>query len=335
MKITRKRGSRFGLALCSGGARGFANIGVLKELDKHNIIPDYIAGASMGAIIGAMYANGNTIHEIERMAIEGRWKEFLRFTVPKTGLIEGKYMRDYFRKELKLNNFKRFKILFSAVSTNVDTGKTVVLDKGDSTKAVYASLAIPGIFTPLNYKRMTLVDGGLTSPLPTKEVREMGADFVLGVDLSMSVEEMTERKGKIIGFDKNSEFVKYMKEKFKQSQKEILKDHIINTRKRIPEFAKGTIEKFIDRFYDPDKIIQKINISDQFGMFDILSKTMFIMTNQLIIEKVNNDYHDIIIKPKLEGTGVINADHIEKIIEEGRLATKKQIPKIKKRIQTA
>ncbi|MFW5990695.1 MAG: patatin-like phospholipase family protein [Candidatus Nanoarchaeia archaeon] len=324
-----------GVALCSGGARGFANIGVLEELQKHGLKPDYIAGTSMGAIVGAAYCSGMPIEDIKEFAISCKWRDTLKFTLPKYGLIEGESIINYMRKEMKFGSFRRYQIPFRAIATNLDTGKGVVLESGDSAKAVYASIAIPGIFSPLKYKKMTLVDGGLVSPLPTMETRDMGADIVVGIDLSMHQEDISNKNSHLFGFSKDSEFMNNMKEKFKESQKELLKYYILDTRKSIPSFAKSTIERFIDRFYDPDKIIQKINRREQFEVFNILSKTVYIMTNQLIFEKVNNKHHDILVKPGLKGVGILNADHIEGIIAEGRKTTAKKIPQLKKLLQTA
>ncbi|MGM5482004.1 MAG: patatin-like phospholipase family protein [Nanobdellota archaeon] len=333
MKITKKAENKtLGLALCSGGARGFANIGVLKELLKNNIFPDYIAGSSMGAIVAGLYSNGYSIDEIEKIAIKGEWKENLKFTVPKCGLIEGEHIIKYLKKNLKFKSFSKLKIPTRIISTNIDSGRSYVFEKGDSAKAVYASLAIPGIFTPLVHRKMTLVDGGIISPLPTQEIREMGADVVLGVDLSTTPQEMQKRKDNILGFSQESEFINYMKNKFKESQKHMLKDYIINTRKSVPDFAKNTVKKTIDKFYNPDKIMQKINLGGQFEVFDILSKTMYVMTNQLILEKINKKNHDFIIKPSLNGTGIISMDNIKSIIDSGQKECKKHIPYIKRKL---
>jgi NTE family protein len=178
---------KIGLALGSGGPRGLAHIGIIKVLEQHNIPIDYIAGSSIGAVVGGFYAAKKNIAEIEQMAVNTKWKQyFSMFFDPSfgQGLIKGdkiaKFMDDY----LENVNFHNLKIPFKAVATNVKDGETVIIDKGRAVDAIRVSLSIPLLFKPINIDNQLLVDGGLSMPVPVDVVRKMGADVVIAVNLN-------------------------------------------------------------------------------------------------------------------------------------------------------
>ncbi len=210
---------KIGLVLSGGGAKGFAHVGVLKVIDELGIPIDYIAGTSMGSIIGGFYAMGYSAKEIEKVISEQNWDNLLSDKVerkyipiyekkakeryalsfsikPKgiqlpSGIVYGQNVLNLFEKlSIKYHNttdFKKLPIPFVCIATNMETGKAEVLDKGYIPLALRASMAIPTIFTPVTINEKMLVDGGLINNFPVDEVLKMGADIVIGVDVQSGV----------------------------------------------------------------------------------------------------------------------------------------------------
>lgn len=180
-----------GLALGSGGARGITHIGVLKVLEKNNIPIDYITGASAGALVGAYYALNTETSGMEKIALKTTKRELLTLmdpSNPKRALIKGNKIKNFIKNLLNDRDFKDIKIPLTIVATNLENGQEVHIKKGNLADAVRASVGIPGIFYPARLNDKWLVDGGLINATPVDVVREMGADFVIAVDLTMGSE---------------------------------------------------------------------------------------------------------------------------------------------------
>ncbi|MFC5712259.1 patatin-like phospholipase family protein [Thalassorhabdus alkalitolerans] len=173
-----------GLALGSGGVRGFAHIGVIKTLLKHEIPIHFVAGSSMGALVGAMYGAGHSIENMEKMAVMFRRKFYIDFTVPKMGLITGKRLKELIYMLSKQKNIEDLKVPVHIVATDLKSGERVVFKKGPVADAVRASISIPGIFIPEKIDGRLLVDGGVIDRVPASVVKEMGADLTIAVDVS-------------------------------------------------------------------------------------------------------------------------------------------------------
>lgn len=206
---------KVGLVLSGGGAKGLAHIGILKELEKAGIRPDYITGTSMGAVIGGLYASGYSAKELEKLVTTVDWdylltdkinrsilsideknndgKYFLSLPVenfsiklPK-GLISGQNLSILLRELcLPVNNiadFNNLPIPFACFAIDIVTGEKVKLDRGYLPDAIRASMSIPSVFTPIRLNNKLLIDGGITQNFPVKDIIEMGADIVIGVDV--------------------------------------------------------------------------------------------------------------------------------------------------------
>ena len=177
---------KIGLALGSGGARGLAHIGVIKVLEENNIPIDFIAGSSIGAMVGGFYASGLNIKELEEIALGTDWRRiFSTLLEPsfKKGLIGGEKLKTFIEQHVDRKNFEFCKIPFAAVATDLKTGEIVVLDEGEMAPAIRASISIPLIFKPVEINGRTLADGGLSAPVPAEVARNMGADIVIAVNL--------------------------------------------------------------------------------------------------------------------------------------------------------
>jgi NTE family protein len=210
------RRPRIGLVLSGGGARGAAHIGVLKVLEEQRVPIDAIAGTSMGAVVGGLYASGLSASDIERVMTSVDWQDafrdrpartdlnfrrkledqnFLvkfplglkgrRFRLPR-GLVQGQKLTQILRgltlPVAHIESFDQLAIPFRAIATDIVTGDRVVLDRGDLTTAMRASLSAPGVFSPVEYEGRMLVDGGLSSNLPIDVARQMDVDVLIVVD---------------------------------------------------------------------------------------------------------------------------------------------------------
>lgn len=176
---------KIGLALGSGGAKGLTHIGVLKTFEKYNIPIDYIAGASIGSIMGAHYAVFKDTKKLEEIFINLNFRKGFQLFDPilQGGILKGKKFEGFIHEILEGTSFEKLQIPFAAVATDFNTAKTVIFTEGNLTKAIRASTSVPPLFQPLQYKEMLLADGGLSNSVPVDVVREMGADIVIAVNL--------------------------------------------------------------------------------------------------------------------------------------------------------
>lgn len=174
---------KIGLALGSGAARGFAHIGVIQELKKNNISIDYVAGSSIGAVIGAFFCAGVSLERITEILECIDIKHLLDFSFSKGSLIKGKKLEDFFRLFLDSKHIEDLEVPLKIVATDLRKAERIVFSEGDVIKAIRSSIAIPGIFSPIRFEEKILVDGGLIDRVPSSVVRNMGADIVIGVDV--------------------------------------------------------------------------------------------------------------------------------------------------------
>ncbi|MFZ0821949.1 MAG: patatin-like phospholipase family protein [Candidatus Acidiferrales bacterium] len=182
---------RIGLALSGGFARGIAHIGVLRVLEEHHIPIDVIAGTSVGALIGAAYASGTTIDEMERQAKVTRFTDFGRWTLSRLGLASNQKLEEFLARFSAAKRFEDLRIPMAIAATDLGAGNTVYFTQGDLGTAVRATCAYPGLFVPTNLNGRILVDGFLTEPVPVGGARSIGAEIVIAVNLSSRVVEAT------------------------------------------------------------------------------------------------------------------------------------------------
>ena len=186
----RSRGStlapdlpRIGLALGGGFARGIAHVGVLKVLEEENIPVSFVAGTSVGALIGAAYCSGVSPAELEQMATRVRFKHFAQWTLSRLGFASNQRMIGFLSNVLKVKSFEELSIPLAVTATDFSTGEGVVFHSGPLVDPVRASCAYPGMFLPVKIRGRMLVDGMLSHAVPSVPLREMGAERVLSVHL--------------------------------------------------------------------------------------------------------------------------------------------------------
>jgi len=221
--------AKVGISLSGGGAKGMAHIGILKAIDKAGLKIDYITGTSMGSIIGAMYAAGYSGEEIEKISGQLDWDKLLSgkpsfydvnlyekeeyenssLSIPfeggkpalTTGLIESEEIWLQFSEILfpvkNVKDFSQLNIPFKCIATDLSTGDAIVLDKGELVFALRASMAIPGVFPSVPYKNTELVDGGIIRNFPVSDLKEMGADYIIGVNLFPGLAHASELKSAV------------------------------------------------------------------------------------------------------------------------------------------
>ncbi len=172
-----------GVALGGGFARGMAHIGVLKVLEEEGIPIRLMTGTSVGALIGASYCSGLSLEELEKVAHACRFTTFARWTVSRYGFASNDRMVSFLARTLKVKTFEELRIPLGVTATDFNTGQGVVFHSGSIIDPVRASCAYPGMFLPVEIRGRYLVDGMLSHPVPTRPLRDMGAERVLAVHL--------------------------------------------------------------------------------------------------------------------------------------------------------
>lgn len=179
---------RIGLALGGGAARGFAHIGVIKALEAQGIKPEIVVGTSAGSVVGALYAAGNSGFKLNRMALEMDEAAISDWAVPlfarSSGVLKGEAIQRYVNRAVRNAPIEKFPVSFGAVATDLQSGKPILFQRGNAGMAVRASSSVPGVFQPVKIGDKSYVDGGLVAPVPVRYAREMGADFVIAVNIS-------------------------------------------------------------------------------------------------------------------------------------------------------
>jgi len=295
---------KIGLALGSGSARGWAHIGVIQALTAAGIRVDYVAGTSIGALVGAVYASGK-IDSLEDVVLQLDWKKIIYLfdvVLPKSGLIDGNKVADFIRSHVEEKNIENLPLPFCAVSTDLKTGQEVVIKEGNIIEAVRASISVPGIFTPVRKDDMTLVDGGLVNPVPVSVVREMGADFVIAVDLNNDIIGKKCVKKAPIFNQENMASGEETRENLTG------RDRILNAlNKRVRAVnipALTQVRQWMARDPMPN-------------IFDVLVSSINIMETQITATRLETDPPDLLIQPNLGHIKFLEFNRAREAILEG------------------
>ena len=292
---------KIGLALGSGSARGWAHIGVIRALAEAGIEIRCIAGTSIGSLVGAAFAL-NKIDVLEDFARQLDWKQivsFLDVTFPRSGLIDGEKITDFFRGHVREINIEELPLSYCAVATDLTTGREFVLNKGDLIEAIRASISVPGIFTPAKKNGGFLVDGGLVNPVPVSAARNMGADYVIAVDLNHDiVDKRSANSTTPITPSTKYAFGRLLRKKWRITQ---------DLNKRLDEFnspALSQVRQWMQRDPVPN-------------IFDVLTTSINIMESQITATRLATDSPDLLIQPKLGNIRFLEFHRAEEAITEG------------------
>jgi len=321
--------------LGGGAARGMFHIGVLSVLEEYGITPDIIAGTSMGSIIGAMYASGLKTSDLKQIARSIDWKQIMRLTdivaLPKSGLIQGKRIAALLKSILGDTDFSRLKCKYAAVAADLYTGQQVVFTEGSLIEAIRASISIPGIFTPVHYEGHYLVDGGLVNVVPVSVCRDLGADFVIGVNVIP--DPVSEMMPVIIssaaGADRHKDSGDSLKEDMQKPiiQGAHLKFHeshvrsINNAIRRFLLYRQPRMQRLIAR--KPSAIFSirpKVVNTGEPNVFEVLSRSLTIIEYHIAMENLMNA--DIAITPTKQTVGYWAFHRAAEAIEAGEKTTR-------------
>ena len=311
---------KIGLALGSGAAKGLAHIGVLKVLVANHISVDFIAGSSMGALIGALYASGLSIERMEDIACNTDWNLTAKMftpTLPWAGLVEGNRIRQFFRTLIGDKNFDDIKLPFAAVTTDVQTGEEIVIENGSLIEAVRASISIPGVFTPVRHQNRFLVDGGVVNPIPVDVVRNMGADIVIAVNVTSSLDAAVQE-------------VTLPDETPKQRTQQALTSAILNT--RLAAYVNDKVDlsgvvSVVESLSEKKALLEK-KFSGP-NIIETIMQTISIMENEIIQMRFEQSPPDLLIKPPIESFGLMEFYKAKELIKIGENAMEPVIPLIK------
>ena len=182
--VVAPRRPRIGLALGGGAARGFAHIGVIQALEGNGLAPDLVVGTSAGSLVAALYASGKSGRELALIADAMDETSFADWAYPGRGLLRGEALAKFVRDKTGHRNIEQMRIPLGIAATDLDSGSAILFQRGDTGTAVRASSAVPAVFQPVKIGSREYVDGGLSAPIPVHHARQMGAEFVIAVDIS-------------------------------------------------------------------------------------------------------------------------------------------------------
>ena len=185
-----KKPIKIGLVLGGGAARGFAHVGVIQVLEEAGIRPNLVVGTSAGSLVAAFYASGKTGRQLQQVAETMEEAAFADWTLPifSRGMLRGEALARYVGVQVNGRLIENMPLPLGIVATDLNSGLGVLFQRGDTATAVRASSAVPALFQPVKIGGREYVDGGLVSPVPVRYARQMGAEFVIAVDISSAPE---------------------------------------------------------------------------------------------------------------------------------------------------
>jgi len=319
-KESFKEKKKIGLALGSGSARGLAHIGVLKVLESNSVPIDYIVGSSMGAFIGALYAGGLSVKQLEDIACNVDWKLTTKMfapTLPWNGLVAGNQIREFIKTLVGDININNLKIPFAAVATDVMNGEKIVIEQGSLVEAIRASISIPGIFIPVQYENRFLVDGGVANPVPVDVVKTMGADIVIAVNVTPSLAPALQN-------------ITLPDETPQKHAQQALTAPVLNT--RLARYVQDKVHlnhivTFVEHLTEKKQILgKKFNGPN---IVETIMQSIGIMENEIIQLQFEKCRPDILIKPAVDHYGLMDFTKANELIDIGEEAAVGAIPLIK------
>ncbi|MFC2140213.1 patatin-like phospholipase family protein [Candidatus Auribacterota bacterium] len=316
---------KIGLVLGTGAARGIAHIGVLKAFAEHKIPIDFISGCSMGALVGAFYAAGLSVSQLEDMALNLNIKKLASLFFPsfaRSGIINGAKIEELLLAAIGNKEFKDLKIPLAVITTNVHTGEEVVINQGSVIKAVRASISFPGLFVPVELGNYHLIDGGIVNPLPIAEVKKMGADLSVVVDITKDVGEYTKYVK-----DKKHKKAKKFKEVTSKINKILLKE----------EKTKNFFKSLFNNKNDSSSVDSEFSTDTKMywtpNIINIILQTIYIMESQIGKLKLAQEKVDVVIKPDLSHIYMLEFHKTKELIQAGYKAAKKVIKEIEDKLK--
>tara|TARA_R110002096_G_scaffold420745_1_gene626007 strand:+ start:1157 stop:2080 length:924 start_codon:yes stop_codon:yes gene_type:complete len=300
---------KIGIALGSGAARGWSHVGVLQALIEEGIEPDIVCGSSMGALVGAAYIAGE-LETLEKWACSMDWRDivgFLDIDLTSGGLIQGKRIMNFMQTLKKDAPIESFEKSFIAIATDLATGREVWLQQGSIVDAVRASIALPGIFSPVKLDGKWLLDGGLVNPVPVSACRALGADIIIAVNLN----------GELVGRRPHIPPAQKIIDKPSSNHLDVF-DKLF---KKVPSNIRDSLEKIA-----PDLLASG---SKAPGYFEVSAGAINIMQDQITRSRLAGEPPHIILTPQIRDLGILEFNRAEEAIDEGRKSVKRALPLLK------
>lgn len=298
-----------GIALGSGGARGWVHVGVLQALKQHGIEPDVVCGCSMGALVGGAYVSGQ-LDSLETWALAMRRRDMLRYLdidILNGGVINGESIMSIlqsFKEDVPIESLEK---PYIAVASDLLTGREIWLQKGSLSEAIRASISIPGIFSPQKIDGKWLLDGGLTNPVPVSGCRALGAEIIIAVNPTAGVLKSRYRPSE------------QAKETGPIEPRTAMLDRLFET---IPDSIKSGVKAIT-----PDFLISD---ADRINYFDVLSSSIDIMMDQIMRSRLAGEPPHILLQPKLGQLGTLDFHRAEEAITEGHNIVQEALPELQK-----
>ncbi len=303
---------RIGLALGSGSARGWAHIGVIGALAEQGVEADVVCGTSIGALVGAAYVT-DRIDALEGWARGMNWREMTRLLdlkIANGGLIEGRRLVRFLRKLQDDCPIESLEKPFAAVAADIATGHEIWLREGSLIDAVRASMALPGIFSPVLREGQRLVDGGLVNPVPIAPCRALGADVIIAVNLN----------GGLVG--------RRVERRVKSRRPRTPRSEILERiAKEIPAGLRSGAKLIAPKLLGGSR--------GQPGYFDIIFGSINIMQDRITQSRMAGDPPDVLVTPRLRQIGLLEFNRADEAIDEGRAAVEQVLPALREALADA
>lgn len=303
---------RIGLALGSGGARGWSHLGVLRRLNELGLPLHCIAGTSIGSIAAAVYAS-DSLDTMESLATQLDWKRvaqlFLEVGLPRSGLLAGKNIMRFLKDVIPARAISDLSLPFAAVATDLQSETEIVLNTGNLFDAIRASIAIPGILTPLRLNGKDLVDGGLVNPLPVSVCRAMGANFVIAVDINLGA---STRKRKPLK----------KAPKLPVPSQRIAK--LVASVSMLVPTLQTPMEDALKRWTAPQK-----KDAETLSIFDVLTRSFRLIENQITRRELALNPPDILIQPAVGNIMTLEFHRGQEAIAAGVSAVDEMLPQLR------
>ena len=303
---------KLGIALGSGGARGWVHVGVLQALKKNGIEPDVVCGCSMGALVGGAYVSGE-LDSLEAWALSIGRLDMLRYLdidILNGGVIDGESIMNILKNFKEDSPIESLDKPYIAIATDLLTGREIWLQDGSLSDAIRASISIPGIFSPYKTDGKWLLDGGLTNPVPVSACRALGAEIIIAVNPTANALEYRYRTQELPE-DLNP-----------NEPRSVLLDRLFDT---VPDSIKSGVKAMTPDFLNAD-----IN---RLSYFDVLSSSIDIMTDQIMRSRLAGEPPHIMLQPRLGRFSTLDFHRAEEAITEGRRIVQDALPALRKLMQ--
>ncbi|HBR97402.1 MAG TPA: patatin-like phospholipase RssA [Gammaproteobacteria bacterium] len=292
---------KIGIALGSGGARGWAHIGILEALLANDIKPEIVCGSSIGALVGGAYASGH-LDALKTWTESLTWKDIvslLDISLGSGGLIEGERVLKRLEAHFSDRPIEDLPIDYAAVATEMDSGREIWIQKGSLLRAMRASFAQPGLFAPVKHHDAWITDGGLVNPVPVSTCRALGADIIIAVNLNNNI---TAKR-------------RIRQQASHQARRDMWKN-LAN--EWLPEPLSKSADQLIEKtFSDED---------DSPAYTDVMLGSINIMQDRITRSRMAGDPPDILLNPRLGHLGVMDYDSASQSIAEGHACVQRMLP---------